>query len=368
MESFGNILKTTRESKEISIETVVRETTISRQYIESLENENLDVFPGHTYIIGFLRTYSEYLELDPTHLIHLFQAKIIQEAPIPEKLIAKQRNFSIKKTIFIILGSIAITIGIFCFFFFIIFAKQNDDGVENIDIAHNENVKVTLSNAPIEKRLYEGDVIEVPLSGHPVELTVKGTLSVFSLETPVGIQFVELGEELEMDVDGENGTDIILFLSDISKTDAKRGAEVRMLMKDGVAIDSVESQTTADEFFTENQVEKEASSDKTVIFNDNRAYPFSLKITFRGVCLFRSQIDNDESVEEYFSSGDTKTLTANNGVKLWMSNSNSAKLQVIADGKYVDLEIGRAGQVSVKEIRWIKESVGVYKLVEYEVN
>jgi cytoskeletal protein RodZ len=368
MESFGDILRKKRESKDLSIEAVVRETTISRQYIEALENEDIEIFPGHTYVVGFLRTYSEYLDLDPSYLIRLFQGKVIQEAPIPDTLIAKRHEFDLKTILLLVFGSVVIVVGIVCFFVFVIFAKPKGNGVIDIDITHNKSVEMTLSSAPLETRLYKGDKIKIPLLGNPVELTVGSTLSVLSLETPVGIQFVELGEERELDIDGETGTDIVVFLSDISKTNPKRGAEVRMLMKKGIATASEPGNTVENDILTENQVSKEASSRQTVIFTDNRAYPFTLKVTFRGVCLFRSKADRKDAIEEYFISGDTKTLTANNGVKIWMSNANTAKLEIIADGKQVDLEMGRSGLVSVQEIGWVKEASGVYKLVEYEVN
>ncbi|HZK19611.1 MAG TPA: helix-turn-helix domain-containing protein [Treponemataceae bacterium] len=368
MESFGDILRETRESKNISIETVVRETIISRQYVEALENEDITVFPGHTYVVGFLRTYCNYLEIDPVYLIRLFQCKIIQEAPVPEKLIVKPREISFRAILLLILGGIVFVTVIVLVFNFVIFGKHKREGKTEVDISHKEPVEITLSTVPLEKRLYKDDKIKIPLLGNPVELVVSGTLSVLTLETPVGTQFIELGEELEIDVDGQDGADIIVYLSDISKTDSTRGAEARMLMKKNAEMAAEVGGVVESNILSEDQVSKDASSTQTVLFSDNRAYPFTLKATFRGVCVFRSKADNYDAVEEFFVSGNTKTLKANNGVKIWMSNSNAAKLQIIADGKQVDLEIGRPGQVRVQEIRWIKEATGSYKLVEYEVN
>lgn len=368
MESFGNILKEARELKNLSIETVVRETSISKQYVEALENEDIDVFPGHTYVIGFIRTYGNYLDIDSSHLIRLFQAKIIQEAPIPEKLIVKKRQISIKEVVLLIFGGLILLAGIFCLFIFVIFATPKDDGITAIDITNKESLSVVLSKTPLETRLYKGDIIKVPVLSKNIELTVGGTLSVLSLETPVGVQFIELGEERELDIDGKSGSDIIVFLSDISKTDSDRGAEARMWIIDGQATENTTSAVSEADILSETEIAQAASSNQFEIFTDNRAYPFSLKITFRGACLFRSKVDKDETSENYFTSGASKTITANNGVKLWMSNSNAVKIQVIADGKYVDLDIGRPGQVSVKEISWIKDSTNVYKLVEYEVD
>ena len=61
-------------------------------------------------------------------------------------------------------------------------------------------------------------------------------------------------------------------------------------------------------------------------------------------------------------------MTANNGIRLWMSNCNTLKFSIIADSKSYDLEIGKAGQVLVEDIKWIKDTDGKYKLVVIELD
>ena len=91
MEDFGEILKNAREAKQIDIETVEAETTIARQYIIALEEENLSVFPGEAYLVGFLRNYALFLELDAERIVSLYKAKKLQEMPTPEALLRKSR-------------------------------------------------------------------------------------------------------------------------------------------------------------------------------------------------------------------------------------------------------------------------------------
>ena len=69
MESFGQLLRVTRESQGIDINKAERETSISKEYITALEEENVSLFPGEPYLVGFLRNYSEYLGLDAKYLI-----------------------------------------------------------------------------------------------------------------------------------------------------------------------------------------------------------------------------------------------------------------------------------------------------------
>ena len=61
-------------------------------------------------------------------------------------------------------------------------------------------------------------------------------------------------------------------------------------------------------------------------------------------------------------------MTANNGVRVWMSNGNTVKFTVVADTKNYDLEIGKAGQVLVEDIKWVRDSEGKYRLVVVELD
>ena len=84
--------------------------------------------------------------------------------------------------------------------------------------------------------------------------------------------------------------------------------------------------------------------------------------------MFRYKVDRHDPVESYFTSGEVVTMTANNGIRLWMSNCNTLKFSIIADSKSYDLEIGKAGQVLVEDIKWIKDTDGKYKLVVIELD
>ncbi|MFI3258153.1 MAG: helix-turn-helix domain-containing protein, partial [Spirochaetales bacterium] len=127
MESFGTILRNTREEKKLSVETVSRDTTISRNYIEALEDENLSVLPGNTYALGFLRNYSTYLGLDSAYLVKLFNAKILQETAAPESLLHPKKNYT---KIFLIAGAVFICVcaGIFAliYYFAVLPAEQQN--------------------------------------------------------------------------------------------------------------------------------------------------------------------------------------------------------------------------------------------------
>ena len=86
MESYGELLKTTRESKQIDLDRASREISIEKRYLEGLEAEDNGVFPGDAYMVGFLKNYADYLELDSEFILKLYRNKQIQESPLPQGL------------------------------------------------------------------------------------------------------------------------------------------------------------------------------------------------------------------------------------------------------------------------------------------
>ncbi|HPL17517.1 MAG TPA: helix-turn-helix domain-containing protein, partial [Spirochaetota bacterium] len=83
MESIGETLRQAREARKISIKDVVKETNISPIYLQALEEEKFDKFPSETYLIGFLRTYSEFLKLDVEAIVQAYKGYKIGESATP---------------------------------------------------------------------------------------------------------------------------------------------------------------------------------------------------------------------------------------------------------------------------------------------
>src|SRR5512134_4029274 len=66
--TVGEILRSAREARKLSVEQVNRETKISVQTVRALEQDDFGAFPSETYLKGFVRTYAEFLGLDGTRL------------------------------------------------------------------------------------------------------------------------------------------------------------------------------------------------------------------------------------------------------------------------------------------------------------
>ena len=343
MDSFGQLLREARERKNLSIEKASDETSISPQYITALEAENTGAFPGEPYVVGFLRNYADYLGLDTAYMVSLLRAKRIQEEPPPTQLFVPPRPAYLIPLI--VLLAVVFAGGI-AFLLWYLLKPPKEDAARGITITNiTGGSSYSLSSESFNKRLYAGDALVVPHSGSELTITVAGTLSSLALQTPVGTQFVELGEERELDIDGNAGAELIVFVSDISRTDAARGAEVRVMLKTEIPTEQ------PDEIITDTVLR----GNSFVVFNETRAYPFVVNISFRASCLLRYQSDRGEKIEDYYASGNLLTVQANNTIRLWISNNSAVKLQLIADGRTYDLDITRFGRVAVCDVLWTRE-------------
>lgn len=362
MESYGAILKKAREEKNLDYEAVYRETSISKEFLKGLEDEDSLIFPGEPYLIGFLKNYADFLGLDSAHLITLYHAKKLQESPPPAALTKRE------KPAFLV--PLLIGIGVVVFAGLVTLAvvlvgKSKAKQAENVEVIQgNTFKKYELTGKIFEGRVFKGDQLILGSDKGNVILTVAETQGIFALETPAGVQYVELSEEVEMDVDGDSRPEIIVYVSDVSQKNVERGAEVRIMLKD------MSSAAVAAPDAAQIPSAEDLPKDKTMteIFSDTRAYPFTLNAVFRAGCLMRYRPDRKETVEDYFANGDVVNITASNGIKVWLSNGNSVKFQVVANGKSYDLGVLKAGAVAAQDIKWIKDTDGRYKVVVVDMD
>ena len=357
MDSYGALLREAREARKLTIEEAAKETSISQIYIEALETENTSAFHGEAYLVGFLRNYGDYLNLDSQRLIKLYHAALLQEAPVPEGLIEKP-----KPTYFvpaIVLSAVfVVAAGVLLTLYFAVYrprqiAKQNEYAISN----KVQQKTYELDDKPFNERVYIGDQILVPTHSGSVMLTVASdTRSRLGLQTPIGLQYFELSETRELDIDGDGIVDLVVDVWEVSSNDTSRGAEIYIILKDGSAV-------TEDIDTTSIPITAARQTVQNIVLEDNRAYPFTLNASFRNPCVFRYLVDRKDSVENYYTNGDAVTMTANNKVRVWISNGNTVKFQVIAGGRSHDLEIGKAGEVIVQDIKWIRTEDNRYRLV-----
>ncbi|MBQ1714428.1 MAG: hypothetical protein II030_08555, partial [Treponema sp.] len=319
----------------------------------------------------------DYLGVSSEDLIRLYHAKKIQESPTPEALLRKTKpKFLVP---LIVTGSVVVLAGILAYLYFGLFKvpqKMQERALKNATAKKSNQYLV--SDQPQELRVYKGDQLLIPFEegeGH-TPLTISGTLSRLSLETPVGTQVFDLSEERVLDINGDGISELIVYLSDISNVSEKNGAQVRVSLSGSQMMDAKPSVPENVELIAKPSIGTESVANTSmntatmkVIHEDSRSYPFTIDFSFRGPCYFRYKIDSNSKVERNFRTGESLTVTSRyKGVRLWMSNAYNVKMKVRAGMDAYDLEVGKAGQVAVEDIKWVQGRDGRFRIVIQEVD
>ncbi len=372
MNEIGALLVEAREKQELEIEQVSRETNIARDYIIALETDDYSVFPAEPYILGFLRNYTEYLGLDPEEMLTLYKHIKIQESTLPSEALLQKKTFHFSKTFFIVLASIILVLGISALIYFSVTkwipeikAAKEQEVVEE-PVQKRKVASYLLTGDTFEKRLFERDELKLKIKEKEHVLRVSKISPDLSLETELGTQIIGLGQSLKLDLNKDMIADIELTVEDIDKKNPESGVLLSVLT--GAAVHSSSEKESQDIVVSENNPDKKYKNYQ-VLFDSGSAYPVTLNATFRGYCLFRYEIDKKQREERYYQKGEQLTTQANNGFRVWASNGNVVKLQVVAGGKTVDLQVSRPGEIIVKDLKWIKDDATKrYKFIAVDVD
>jgi len=392
MESIGEKLKTARVEKGYSPDQVARDTNIARRFILAMEGEDFEVFPGDTYLIGFLRNYADYLGLDPDRIINLYRNMKIQEQPIPmDALIKGRRKLPGPKVI--LLGLLALIVlggagfGVFSLL---------DRGPQADKTAAEEPSDVQTGKKPsgsyemtdeiVARRFSTGQSIIVHLSEGKIPLSIQEIGEDVVLLSPSDEYKLGLGESLSMDltldgvedllievqdIDSLGGTAVIRFDRGVGRaTEATEAAEAAEIAEAADTEDTAENREQADiggepeVAYTETSSAPGREQKIFIINTSEEREPFRLNVVFRGYSLVRYVKDNDVREQRYFNKDDTFQLDVNSEVMLWISNAGTFKAKI--SGK--DISFGRPGEVTAKLIRWEKEeNTGLYQLKMFPV-
>jgi helix-turn-helix protein len=72
---IGETLREARMRQRLDITDVEAQTKIRAKYLRALENEDFAMLPGRTFVKSFLRTYAEFLGLDPHLLVEEYRVR-----------------------------------------------------------------------------------------------------------------------------------------------------------------------------------------------------------------------------------------------------------------------------------------------------
>jgi len=365
VEYLGEKLKAAREAKGLDYDQASKDTKIAVRYLQSLENEDFSDFPGEAYITGFLRNYGAYLDLDEQELLSLYRALKIQELPIPVKQLLKRPSLLPK----IAIGAAVVILAVGVVGGGFLFMKTRPKIIRAAAPISGAPVEYSMSGDNFEHRFFLGDTILIPVGAEASEdgqnqerlkLELLGLDDVVTIRTPGGPVVLDLSREADLSLDANGASNIRITAVDYAKNNAEMGVLLRFELLNAFTPAPVDADLIETASVT-------GQSTSTVIFSSANPYPFTLQAAFQSYCMLRWEIlmerDRRDRNERYFQRSDELNIQAQNGIRLWASNAQAAKLQVIGGGRTVPLEIGGAGEVVVVDVRWVRDEDNRFRLI-----
>ena len=107
----GARLRDERLSRGIKRSEIAIKLHITNHYVKSLEANNFDKLPGAIFVKGYLKNYSELLDLNPTEIVGLYEKFISQESENRTEKVTPQKQ-KIKNRL-IVVFSVVLFISLF---------------------------------------------------------------------------------------------------------------------------------------------------------------------------------------------------------------------------------------------------------------
>ena len=393
MESIGDKLKSTRESRGYTLEQVARDTHIAKRFLTALESEDFSLFPGEPYVLGFLRNYADYLGLSAQEIIGLYKNLKLQEQPAPMNELLERKSVSTP----LIAGIIIVVLAAAGLGLVLVLGNKGGSATRPVATAAANTARNATEPLPPGGQLYRfpggmqersfkrGDAINIQLKGKDYRMILTGIGKTVTLSTPAGSVDLSPDQEKIVDLSADGKADIKLFVRSISTLEgipvavirldsavngasssaattgtASGGTNAAAVAGTPQAAGTAQAADTATQAATTAQPAQPAG---TVITTMDQQQPFAVNLTFTAPALFRYSVDNGQRQERYYDAGETFTTTASNRFELWLSNAGSANLTVAGN----QVALGPAGEVATDAIQW-NQSNGSYNLLLVPIN
>jgi cytoskeletal protein RodZ len=188
MKDIGNFLRERREANRISLIEAEKDLKIRKKYLQALEEGNLDVIPGKTYIIGYLRNYGKYLGIEEENINQIIQTysnlekqKTGLEETKKENIYLKKKNRSMfeKKRFFFPIKYVYLASFVFIIFIGLFLLNRSLRDAQNIPVPSPEIGNET--DIVIEE---EADAIST-LTEELIESEVEAIIAEYSIQDSV---------------------------------------------------------------------------------------------------------------------------------------------------------------------------------------
>ena len=367
MESLGAKLKNLREEKGYTLEHVARDTHIAKRYIIAIEEERFDEFPAEPYLLGFLRSYCEFLEIDPEEVVQLYRNMKLQEQPPPiDQLVAPKRGPS-KGLIVGVIGGIALLVGV-AFLVFQLFFAANAESADEPPAASTVENEFQFSDEFLEQRFRVGDTVVVPLNGEEFPVRIAEIEDEVTLDTAGSRQVLATDTERSLDLSNDGEPDITVLLRSVDRGGDAAEAVLRFdrLVASPAVLGEPSTQTAdtgelGDAIGSTTVAEREREVLEIATRSEREA--IDLTAEFTAPTLFRYRAgeggdEGDQGEETFFTAGRSWDERLEAPVRVWSSNAGATLLRVNG----AELDLGAPGEPVAGALRYAETADGQYRL------
>ncbi len=374
METIGAKLRQIRESKNLTIKQIAADTNISLSYIEALESEDFDRFPGETYIIGFIRSYAEYLRIEPDEIIKAYRGYKIGESDTPLEELTRPSKAQItgpRLDVVVSMGRTVLIVALFLALivagFFLIktyvgsmISSEKDDSIDRIKTDYAETDKQDDFERIRNLKLTKNKGFVLAYKKEAVQFLVDTKECIFTLEEIAGTtaliklfpEKTDLTLEMDRSVKAEFPgveREVYITLRGLTENRAKimvtLGGEIAESTGDG----------------SEGEIATQEKDSSKVEATDKNNLKIVFEAIFQSKTYLELYLDGQQKARGIIQAGTSERWEANEYIQLKVGNAGGMKAKI--NGK--DYVFGLNGQVANKIITWTKDpsDPNVYHIV-----
>lgn len=359
---IGETLRNAREAKRLTLKDVSNDTNIVVKYLEALENEDFDKFPSETYLLGFLRSYAEYLKVDADELIQAYKGYKIGESSTPLEELTRPTGLSIVaqlrmyaeqyRNILYFTGigfAVLIVISLFISLITSDVHVGSDDSIKAIqeEYYRTQGKKIAIKNIwPLQ--LANDSGIVLLYNDEACQFLVDNKEILFLLsdikDNAVIVEFLPDSKKYVLEMEKpvvcspmESSRNIVLTLKGLTENRAK--IRVQLAAKEQVKPEDAVSIVTPVTPGTE------------VVTHDQKNLKIVFEAEFVQKTYFELYLDGNERVRGMMPAGTRERWEASEFIQVKIGNAGGVKVKINGTG-YM---FGLPGQVANKVITWRKD-------------
>src|SRR6056297_50323 len=321
---------------------------MSAIYIEALENEEFEKFPGETYVTGFLGSYAEYLKMDADEIIQSYKGYKIGESTTPIEELTRPTGPSILSQVSLYIEqykSMLLGVGVVLVILIVgwlaatLFTSdidvEGDDSIANIQneykLARDSEMKIEkihsmqLTNQSGFILLYNNEaaqfmvdskevmfiISDIRDSGVTLQLLPEGMSYNLEMEKPVTINAQDVPRDVVVTLKGltDNRAKLRVMLGGATEEEAAKTADQKS--------DIVEPES-----------EKEVAQGTQVVAHTENNLKIVFEAEFNQKTYLELYLDGNEKVKGIIPAGTHERWEASEYIQLKIGNAGGLKAKI----------------------------------------